>query len=220
MSSSGIDALRRLRDTSGAPLVECRAALVDAAGDEDAARARLRELAIERITSDVGCTEEEATAGYAHFGWDLARASEEARRQMLDADPALAVQLRRRWQLDTLHGASCCEHLMPIVYEADLQTLAESIGSVAEIVRLLEDRSGTRLGHVFDDASDWMESTLTHVEAIGTADAIELVKLVRGKTRDHIGRDTIDFTAADAYIGKLYPHLRAELRRVLDIDER
>ena len=214
-----MDALRSLRDTSGAPLVECRAALVEAAGDEDVARARLRDLAIERITSDVGCTEEQATAGYARFGWDLARANEEARRQMLDADPALAVQLRRRWQLGTLHAASRCAHLMPIVYEADLQTLAASIGSVAELERLLEDRSGTDLGHVFDDAPDWMESTLTHVEAIGTADAMELIKLVRGRTRDHIGRNIIDFTAADAYLGKLYTRLRDELRRVLDIDE-
>ena len=134
MSSSGMDALRSLRDTSGAPLVECRAALVEAAGDEDVARARLRDLAIERITSDVGCTEEQATAGYARFGWDLARANEEARRQMLDADPALAVQLRRRWQLGTLHAASRCAHLMPIVYE-DVWTLL--MLKTIEILRLL-----------------------------------------------------------------------------------
>lgn len=214
-----MDALRRLRDTTGAPLVVCRAALVDANGDEDSARARLRDLAIERITTSVGCAKEQASAGYARFGWDLARANDEARRQMLDADPALAARLRRSWQLDTLHAASRCAHLMPIVYEADLRKLAASIGSVAELERLIEDRIGTDLGHVFDDAPDWMESTLTHVEAIGTSDAIELVKLVRGGTRDHIGRSIIDFTAADAYLGRLYTRLRDELRRVLDIDE-
>jgi len=215
-----MDVLRRLRDTTGAPLVECRAALAEARGEEDAARARLRDLAIERITTYVGCSEEQASAGHARFGWDLARASDEARRQMLDADPALAARLRRRWQLDTLHAASCCAHLMPIVYEADLRTpLAASIGDLAELEGLLDDRTGTVLGHAFDDYPDSMTWMLTRIDAIGTADAIELVKLVRGGTRDHIGRIIIDLTAADACLGKLYARLRDELRRVLDIDD-
>jgi len=139
---------------------------------------------------------------------------------MLAADPVLAARSRRSWQLDKLRAATCCAHLMPLVYEADLRTpLAESIGSVAEIERLLEDRTGTDLGHAFDDARDWMTMVLTSLEAIGTAAATELAKLVRSGTRDHIGRIALDFPVAETCLAKLYARLREELERVLDLHE-
>jgi hypothetical protein len=218
MTSADMAILRRLRET-GAPLVECRAALA-ALGDEHAARARLRDLAGERIIASVGCTQAQASAAYARFGWDLARASAEARRQMLDADPALAARLRRRWQLEIVRVASRCDHLMSIVYDADLRTpLAQSIRLLAELEGLLDDRSGTDLGHAFDDYPGDMTELLARIDATKLAGASELINLVRGGARDCIGRIRIDFAAADGYLGTLYVHLRDELLRVLEIEE-
>ncbi|HEY4176193.1 MAG TPA: hypothetical protein VGM90_05160 [Kofleriaceae bacterium] len=215
-----MDDLKRLRAITGAPLVECRAALAAASGDERSARARLKDIAIERIVVAAGCAKEYAEAAYVRFGWDMTRASAEARGTMLAADPVLAAKSRREWQLDQLRAATCSARLMPLVYEANLRTpLAEWIGAVAEIERLLEDRTGTDLGHVFDDARDWITAVLARLESIETIHAIQLAKLVRTGARDSIGRISFDPSVADTCLARLYERLREQLVRALDLHE-
>jgi hypothetical protein len=91
------------------------------------------------------------------------------------------------------------------------------IGALAELEGLVDDRTGTDLGHAYFDYPDLMTSILTSIEAAGLPDAVELVRLVRAGTSDNIGRIGIDLVAADACFGRLCALLRDELRRVLEI---
>jgi hypothetical protein len=203
---SSLDALRMVRARTGAPLHECRAALERAVGDIDRAADDLVERLVARVAELARCPATQARAGVARFGWDLGRACEEARRHLMDAEPELAAQTRRKWQEQILRDASRLDRLMPLVHDAALSEspLGRAIAAVGEL-----DDDLDRDEPYFSTPGPF--NIRSHVlDALTQIPAVEARRLFAV-----LDATPLDVAAARRCIAALYPRLRDELAHAL-----